>query len=501
MKINKFGFILLYIGVIICSLVFITSTYAYITIELANEEKPIVISTFDKNMEISYIDTSNVSLVNGYTGQEINKTFTVKNTGDSIVYYDIMLENVVNNFENKNDLVYTLIGDNDLVVKEHIIPSMDTHIASNIMIDINETHTYNLNIKFIKTIEDQSNNMNKTFSSNINIVSSSINIGTNIYKSEDYLGYKIISQVIGNELSDSFKNQINGVYKTNSSINGSTTYFYRGDKKLNNNIIIGDYCFRIIRTTETNGIRVIYNGIKNEDGSCNSKTPYLEEKNVFNDKDNFNAYVGYMYGIVSSNSYINEHSNSNSSDIKIALDTWYVNHLKEYANLLDKESIYCNNRNTNEFLYKGTLYGTHGYSNYNTGYELTNSYYLNNKDVSYECINENDRLTINNSLDNPVGLISVNELYYAGYDVNIKNDKKKNINNYLYTNNNYWTMTPAYFNGSSAYNFVVASNRVIPDKVSNLNYIRPAITLKYDTIVSEGDGSNLTPYIIKSEVK
>ena len=39
MKINKFGFILLYIGVIICSLVFITSTYAYITIELANEEK------------------------------------------------------------------------------------------------------------------------------------------------------------------------------------------------------------------------------------------------------------------------------------------------------------------------------------------------------------------------------------------------------------------------------------------------------------------------------
>lgn len=46
-------------------------------------------------------------------------------------------------------------------------------------------------------------------------------------------------------------------------------YYYRGDVQ-NNNIIFANYCWKIIRTTETGGIKIIYNGTPTE-GKCLSE--------------------------------------------------------------------------------------------------------------------------------------------------------------------------------------------------------------------------------------
>ena len=69
-------------------------------------------------------------------------------------------------------------------------------------------------------------------------------------------------------------------------------------------------------------------------------------------------------------------------------------------------------------------------------------------------------------------------------------------NNFLASTYPYWTMTPAYYNGTSAYNYVVKDNKLVYNKTSALNYVRPVITLNADSRIITGDGSTLNPYII-----
>ena len=57
----------------------ITGSYAYFSINAEGSGNDILVSTFDSNMEITFNDTSNISLVNAYTGESIKKTFNVKN--------------------------------------------------------------------------------------------------------------------------------------------------------------------------------------------------------------------------------------------------------------------------------------------------------------------------------------------------------------------------------------------------------------------------------------
>ena len=165
---KKLLLIFAYIGLIMCSLTLATSTYAYFTVEVEGESEEIIITTFDKTMQIKYVDTSNVSLVNAYTGSTFTKTFTVQNTGETVVYYDLIFDNLVNNFSNPDDLVYTLTSTNNgAVFNEKTMPHSNNIIASNIEIMPGVIQEYQMLITFKKTNKDQSNNMNKTFSANI----------------------------------------------------------------------------------------------------------------------------------------------------------------------------------------------------------------------------------------------------------------------------------------------------------------------------------------------
>ena len=85
---NRYVILLAYIGIVLCVLVFGMSTYAYIKVDLEDEEEPIIIKTYDKNVEVNYVDTSNVALVNAYTGQKIVKTFYIENK--SQLYWGIV---------------------------------------------------------------------------------------------------------------------------------------------------------------------------------------------------------------------------------------------------------------------------------------------------------------------------------------------------------------------------------------------------------------------------
>ena len=469
MKNYKSTVIICSIGIILISIFMMFSTYAYFTVDISGSGKEIVLSTFDKNTTIIYNDTSNVSMVNAYTGDEIIKTFSVENTSNYLLYYDIILKNVVNNFEDKDDLVYILESENAAKREESIIPSKEESIASDILIKPHEKHEYKMTITFVKRDADQSINMNKTFSSNIQIVGSkNINVGQTIYGDNTLL----------KEIITSSENEESNIYYTNSSHEGPTIYYYKG-QFVNNNLVYNDMCFKIIRTDEDNDIRVIYNG-EYKEGVC-SKENYIA-KDKFNTKSNYNAYVGYVFGNASSNNYNNEHINVNNSNIKNILDEWYKEKL--FGLKISNKSIFCNNRKTNAFTINGILYSKSGYGQNNTGY-----YNLDSGIISYYCPNKNDRFSVENNLTNkklsyPVGLVTVDDVLYSGEG------------SFLYSDN-YWTMTPAYFNGSDAYNYIVTKNRILPVKVNTDFYIRPVISLDKNIILETGDGSIEYPYIVK----
>lgn len=492
MNTRRISIIFAFIAVVIIIVLLIGAIYAFFTLEIDDEND---INTFNNNTIISFMDTSNVSLTNAYIGENISKTFSVENTGDVVLYYDIKLNDLVNNFSNPDDLVFTLSSSNGgAVIKKTTMPVYNPTIATGIKIEPGIKHSYIMNISFLKTEEDQSNNLNKTFSANI-VVSSSIknHPDTVIYKNGS-LGGKIIYNA-SSELGIGYDTIYGeGLYYTNDTINGNTVYFYRGSKSLNNNLIFGDNCYKILRTTINGGFRIVYNGSVN-DGVCSDENSgILEDTSKYNNYSNFNAFVGYMYGSADSSNYLNEHANTNSSVIKTVLDDWYLNNISNYSSYLE-DSIYCNNRKTSKFKYKNVVYGLNGFGNNNTGYLSFNNNSVEMK-PSLNCINVNDRLSVNNNqgvkaLTYPVGLITVDDLTYAGYSNSLSNK-----DNYLYTDSSYWTMSAAYYNGSAAYNYIVNKDKLGVLKVDSNSGVRPVITLKKDVIVLSGDGSLTSPYRI-----
>ena len=92
-----------------------------------------------------------------------------------------------------------------------------------------------------------------------------------------------------------------GVYiRSGTESNSNPIYYYRGDVD-NNNLIFADTCWKIVRTTEAGGTKLIYNGVPDKIGTCDntrSDSQIEIETKTFNSIYGSPAYVGYMYGTV-----------------------------------------------------------------------------------------------------------------------------------------------------------------------------------------------------------
>ena len=93
-------------------------------------------------------------------------------------------------------------------------------------------------------------------------------------------------------------NIVSGVYMNYESKDKAyPVYYYRGDVK--NSLIYADHCWQIVRTTETGGLKIVYDGeVKN--GQCTDTHDRLGSE-PYNNKTNdlaSPAQVGYMYGMV-----------------------------------------------------------------------------------------------------------------------------------------------------------------------------------------------------------
>ena len=212
-----------------------------------------------------------------------------------------------------------------------------------------------------------------------------------------------------------------------------------------------------------------------------------------------NAYTATVIPIsYSSNSYEGILENTTDSTIKERIDTWYEQNLLNrtdengvaWSEYLSDE-VFCNDRSITSgsgyLLSPTTNFGPFGRVN-------------NNKIPTLSCSQPSDRFTVdeskgNGELDYPIGLITIDEASMAGGVFNIVNTRY-----YLYTGQNYWTLSPSRFDSWIATAFVwrvSSSGSLHPWAwVANSHGVRPVINLSSDVMISGGDGTSINPYVV-----
>ena len=261
-----------------------------------------------------------------------------------------------------------------------------------------------------------------------------------------------------NNTSDS-----SGLYKSTATNIGEPTYYFRGAVE-NNYVSFAGFTWRIVRINEDGTLRIVM-----QDG-INDNTTY-----AFN--SNYNNYT-YMY-----------YSNS---DAKTTLESWYQTNIGSKSDLaknVASGNYYCEQAKAK-------------YSDsYTSGSSVMTTY--NKYTPDFKCATDGNGKGLVNS---NIGLLTYDDLIYAGNYVN-----QTNNSNYLNNGFSYWTMSPSgvdTFDMHSDIWFIYDNSKIgcLYVDWSNEKYsvgkkyyvsLRPVINLKSDIQISSGNGTKDNPFTIE----
>ena len=289
-----------------------------------------------------------------------------------------------------------------------------------------------------------------------------------------------------------------------------TSYYFRG-AVTNNYVEFANKCWRIVRVGGDGSVKLILHN-DNPTGAANpcdaannsasaafarySGTTY---KSAFNTNYNDNAYVGFKYGTVGAGDYALTHANTNKSTILTNLEAWYEkNNLKNYEKVI-ADTVWCNDKtNVTDTSYdpwsitpNGLGYGTNRTYYGATQRLVSKSNSAGGTGPSLKCTGELSKIT------SKVGLITADELAFAGYAWNIGNTTTYLQENA--TDTYWWSLSPDGFGGGSAGVWGVggSSGGFGNGSVDYTGGVRPSISLKSTTNVT-GEGTSSSPFIIST---
>ncbi len=335
------------------------------------------------------------------------------------------------------------------------------------------------------------------------------------------------------------------------------SYYFRGNVT-NNYVQFANKCWRIVRITGDGSIKLVLHN----DNVNNLASPCASSNNTstaayarysgttyttkYNGEYSDNAYVGFMYGTAGSSTYAETHANINKSTILQNLETWYKNNLATYESKL-ADTIWCNdkstqlnqtaigtrlNTTTNKLNKSSSNYPGLGYGTDTTLYSgrlrlRAKYFYTDTSSKQYGpvgtgptliCPLDNDggklsKLTVsdttngNGALDYKIGLLTSDEVLYAGsidwFGYQALNYTNSSINSYLRENATgawYWSFSPDYFRddvgGVAGVLGVEGAGNVNDSWVANLYGLRPAVSLTSATTISGGTGTSSNPFVI-----
>ena len=481
--------------------VILSVTLAYFTAQIIGKEKDISVSSAD--LKIIFTDGTDGSITSENTlpGWTTSKTFSVTNKSNATYEYNIVIEDLLNTFVTDGFLKYKITSDNDgynMTDYENVPKSSeptDTTLAYKVSIPVNVTQNYT--VEFIyenSSTVDQSADMDKEFSGKLFITE-----GTTPTFIEKLLldnPTRLTRSDFSTVLTET---NTKTLYK--SEEDNKTVYYFAGQAQ-NNWLKFGkdssnnDLYWRIIRTNSDESIRLLYHGT-----STTSTETYIGNSAYLTGNGYSAMNASYMYG--TNDSLEKNRLNTNNSTIKLAIDTWYGTNLNNYTKYLSTTAIYCNDREIGSGEYCATCANNFDYA----AYTRLNT----NKTPTYNCTNTSDKFTVDSSTGNgkltyPIGLMTADELQFAGGVYGTNNSAKtwyaiNSENEYSTGTNGWWTMTPNGWNQNvNATVSMVQSDGTFYGVTAIVSVgIRPVISIDKCAIIKSGDGSPTNPYEIDYE--
>ena len=502
------------IYVMIISLICVVGvSYAFFTAGMSSETSTTVRADAG-TMKITYDGGANINLAGIYPKDDVwaTKTITVtgNNTTDAEMYYKLTLVVDSNTFKTDDPLQYELVSTNTSTNGE-IIPNISKTDITGTSIELgsgkfakanNASHTYELKIYYPKKSTSQNANQGAAFSAHVEITSAKAPTAPTF--ADTILANNEVKTPIttpGAAVSTASEALL-----TSTGDDYGTSYYFRGAVK-NNYVQFANKCWRIVRVGGDGSVKLnLHND--NTTGAANPCDPANNNasaafarysgttyKSAFNENNDDNAYVGFKYGTVGASDYASTHANTNKSTILKNLETWYTNNLKTYADAI-ADTVWCNDKTATD-----KSYDPGGWNPNSLGYGTNATYYgatqrlvskSNSAGGTGPSLKCNGELS---KINSKVGLITADELAYAGYAVGTGNTTTYLQENA--TDTYWWSLSPYAFSGGNAYVWSVRggygafSNR----SVDYTNGVRPSISLKSTTNVT-GEGTSSSPYII-----
>jgi len=191
--------------------------------------------------------------------------------------------------------------------------------------------------------------------------------------------------------------------------------------------------------------------------------------------------------------------NVSNSSIKTYTDNWYNSNLLSYDHYMSKDSTYCNDRGISS--YSDATYQNIGYGSEPTMYSYPRFNVFAGSTIGnprLTCSATNDKFSTtalkgNGKLTRPIGHLTADEANMAG-----ARSGTANTSFYLYTGNNFWTMTPGRVGeafDAGVFN-INSTGALSSNSIASGSYnVRPVINLIGD-IEFSGNGTIDDPYVI-----
>ena len=277
---------------------------------------------------------------------------------------------------------------------------------------------------------------------------------------------------------------------------GDRVYYYRGAVE-NNNVRFGGFCWRIVRTNEDGSVRLRYNGIY-ENGTCPTTGTIVSinsQDYAFNGSYNNEKYNEYIW-----------EDGTGESLAKTTIDAWYTSSgLVNYANQIANVP-YCADKSNPTVPTTGNYTSYTFYGAVNRLVDITTLSAKSDAQPTYKCADIEDKHTVagdawggNGKLSKPIGLLTADEVTFAGGRRYQSDGSSTNRTYYLYTSANYWIISPFLCTGSAARSFTVLSSGSLGYYLVSSPYsLLPAVSLKAETMVNaQGDGTYTNPYVVE----
>ena len=331
--------------------------------------------------------------------------------------------------------------------------------------------------------------------------------------------------------------------------NVTGTYGSDGDSMdYPNYVKLGITCWRIVRTTGSGGVKMIYNGVygNTTSGSCANATTAAQIRatsatTATSTATFTSAFAGTSaaqyqsivgVGYTRNNTYASTSAttataystlfgtnssysgNSTNSTIKGNIETWFTNNLNSYASKLEASAGYCNDRSIRTSSSSTSLiadsttivpYGTSSMTEYYFGPYVRNvtasdTPTLTCPRATVDLYTTSSASNGNKQLSKPVALLTTDEMQFAGSGRSTATQGSGyNSNSYLRSGSIFWLLSPYYRNwdGYASGFFLISSGYLGGNRVGYAYGVRPAISLTSGTTPASGSGTATDPWVVQ----